>query len=279
VILAVTGVVYNLTSQKTLTGTDVKNMTYMMGEETFTLVNGVAEKTFPPGSASKNTLRIFGEPVYGDLNGDENATDAAILLQNDTGGSGTFYYAVLVMNDNGVYFPTNSMFLGDRIAPQTVEIHDGRAVYNIVERRADEPFTTPPSMGKSVWVYYDAKTNEIGEWVKDFEGEVLNKNIFVTNPISNTEISSPLVVTGEAKGTWFFEASFPVVLTNWDGLIIGQGIAQAKGDWMTENFVPFTATLNFTKPSYGKNGFLILKKDNPSGLAQYDDSIEIPVKF
>jgi len=37
--------------------------------------------------------------------------------------------------------------------------------------------------------------------------------------------------------------------------------------------------LNFTKPSYGKNGFLILEKDNPSGLLQYDDSLEIPVNF
>ena len=84
---------------------------------------------------------------------------------------------------------------------------------------------------------------------------------------------------GEARGTWNFEASFPVVLTNWDGLIIAEGIAQAQSDWMTEDFVPFIATLNFEKPSYGKNGFLILKKDNPSGLSQNDESLEIPVNF
>jgi hypothetical protein len=48
---------------------------------------------------------------------------------------------------------------------------------------------------------------------------------------------------------------------------------------MTADFVPFTATLNFTKPSYGNNGFLILKKDNPSGLPEHDDALEIQVKF
>src|SRR5690606_37433420 len=53
-------------------------------------------------------------------------------------------------------------------------------------------------------------------------------------PIAGEVISSPLVVTGAAKGFWFFEASFPVILTNWDGLIIAEGVATAQGDWMTE---------------------------------------------
>lgn len=150
---------------------DYLNMTYVLGSESFTLKNGVAEKAYAPYSASKNILRTFGEPVYGDLNADGNATDAALWLQNDPGGSGTFYYAVLIMNNNGIYKPTGTMLLGDRIAPQTVEIHDGRAVYNFAERRASEPMTTPPSIGRSVWVHYDVKANEIGEWVKDFDGE------------------------------------------------------------------------------------------------------------
>lgn len=106
-----------------------------------------------------------------------------------------------------------------------------------------------------------------------------NDKIHVFSPQTDNQIISPLVIKGEARGNWYFEASFPVVLTNWDGVIIAQGIAQAEGDWMTTNFVPFTATLNFTKPSYGENGFLILKKDNPSGLPQNDDSLEIPVRF
>ena len=108
---------------------------------------------------------------------------------------------------------------------------------------------------------------------------VSNENILVANPKPNDQINSPLLIKGEARGTWFFEASFPVVLTDWDGKIIARGIAQAEGDWMTTGFVPFTATLDFTKPSYGKNGFLILKKDNPSGLPQNDASAEIPVRF
>jgi len=105
------------------------------------------------------------------------------------------------------------------------------------------------------------------------------EELIISYPQTNEKITSPMVITGEAKGSWFFEASFPVILTDWDGLIIAQGVAQAEGDWMTVNFVPFTATLNFIKPAYGTTGSLILKKDNPSGLPQNDDALEIPIKF
>jgi hypothetical protein len=105
--------------------------------------------------------------------------------------------------------------------------------------------------------------------------------IHVESPQPNQIIESPLLVTGEARGSWFFEASFPVVLVNWDGLIIAQGVATAQGEWTTNNFVPFTATLTFTadKNAYSNKGALILRKDNPSSLPEHDDSIEIPIMF
>lgn len=92
-------------------------------------------------------------------------------------------------------------------------------------------------------------------------------------------ITSPLTIRGEARGSWFFEASFPIVLTNWDGLIIAESYATAQDDWMTTDFVPFEATLEFDTPEYGERGFLILKKDNPSGLPEHDAAYEIPVTF
>jgi hypothetical protein len=104
-------------------------------------------------------------------------------------------------------------------------------------------------------------------------------NLRLFSPQPGDEITNPLLVIGEARGNWYFEASFPVILTDWDGLIIAEGIAQAQGDWMTTDFVPFSATLNFTKPGYGTTGSLILKKDNPSDLPEFDDAVEITIKF
>jgi hypothetical protein len=111
----------------------------------------------------------------------------------------------------------------------------------------------------------------------------LNDDIRVTSPIQYATITSPVTITGEALGGWFFEASFPITLVDWDGLIIGQGVAQAKGDWMTADFVPFEAKITFAKPPYAgeqsKRGAIILKNDNPSGQASTSRSIEIPIVF
>ena len=113
--------------------------------------------------------------------------------------------------------------------------------------------------------------------------------IRVDMPRPGQVIKSPLIITGEARGNWFFEASFPIFLVNWDGLIIAQGIATAKSDpstglgvnWMTTEYVPFEAKFDFTidKNTYSNRGALILRKDNPSGLPEHDNALEIPIIF
>jgi hypothetical protein len=103
--------------------------------------------------------------------------------------------------------------------------------------------------------------------------------IVVVSPLPSSTVSSPLMITGKAKGPWFFEASFPVELLDANGTTIARCAAQAEEDWMTENFVPFTASLVFRAPTAGSTGTLILRKDNPSGLPEYDDEVGIPVKF
>ena len=103
--------------------------------------------------------------------------------------------------------------------------------------------------------------------------------IHVSSPKPNEIIKSPLLVTGEARGTWFFEASFPVKILDANGKVLGQSHAQEHGDWMTENFVPFDVpNLAFEQPTT-KTGWLILEKDNPSGLPEKDDQLRIPVNF
>lgn len=105
------------------------------------------------------------------------------------------------------------------------------------------------------------------------------------SPSPNETIESPLTIRGEARGTWFFEATFPIVLVDWDGLIIAEGYAEATDDWMTEQFVPYEATFTFespvteNSPEFMHRGTLIFQKANPSGLPEHADAYEIPVQF
>ncbi|PLX28081.1 hypothetical protein C0583_02515 [Candidatus Parcubacteria bacterium] len=110
-------------------------------------------------------------------------------------------------------------------------------------------------------------------------GPIEISEVVLDLPRPNQVITSPLKIVGEAKGTWFFEATMPVVLTDWDGLIIAEGYVTAYGDWMTEEMVAFKGTLEFEKPDYKNNGSLIIQKSNPSGLAKNDDAYEIQVLF
>lgn len=100
----------------------------------------------------------------------------------------------------------------------------------------------------------------------------------VSSPVTDMVVSSPLVVTGEARGMWYFEANFPVTLLDADGKPVVSSYAQAQGEWMTEQFVPFRTELTFTAPA-SATGTLVLEKANPSGLPEHAGELRIPVRF
>ena len=102
--------------------------------------------------------------------------------------------------------------------------------------------------------------------------------IRVTTPLPNALVKSPLQIEGEARGVWYFEASFPVSLYDASGKLLARGPAQAEGEWMTQNFVPFALGLKFDLPTTA-TGTLVFEKDNPSGLPEHADEYRLTVRF
>ncbi len=92
-------------------------------------------------------------------------------------------------------------------------------------------------------------------------------------------IVSPFVIEGEARGYWYFEASFPVVIKDANGVVLAAAVVQAEEDWMTEDYVPFTLNLVFPTQPTGSTGTIVFQKDNPSGLPENDDEFVVPVVF
>ena len=101
--------------------------------------------------------------------------------------------------------------------------------------------------------------------------------IQVLSPSAGATIaSSTFVVSGKARGSWYFEASFPLEVVSATGTQLLQKSVQAGGDWMIADFVPFSATT--TLPSwYHGPATLILHNDNPSGLPENEKSVSIPI--
>lgn len=100
--------------------------------------------------------------------------------------------------------------------------------------------------------------------------------IRVNAPLPNDSVHSPFTVRGEARGTWFFEASFPIELIDSTGRTVTTTFVQTQDNWMTEDFVPFEAVVYFSVPT-STSGELVLKKANPSGLPENDDRLNIPI--
>lgn len=138
----------------------VLNATYMIEKQEVHLIDGRAEVQAAPGSAAKITTTVFGKPVFGDLDGDGH-DDAVLFLMHDPGGSGTFCYIAAAIAKNGIYQGTLAVLLGDRIAPESLEIRNGMVVVHYADRRPDEPMATSPSVGKTK--YFRIKSGQLVE--------------------------------------------------------------------------------------------------------------------
>lgn len=52
--------------------------------------------------------------------------------------------------------------------------------------------------------------------------------IEITAPLPNTTLTSPITLTGRARGPWYFEASFPIELRDANNVLIAQTVGQAQ---------------------------------------------------
>jgi hypothetical protein len=144
---------------------------YIIDGRPIHLVDGVADIEAAPGSATRIVTRYFGNEMRKDLDGD-GQEDIAFLVTQQTGGTGTFYYVVAALATEESYRGSHGILLGDRIAPQTTVSGNGRIVIvNYADRAPGEPFTSAPSIGKSVWLLLDPATMQFGEVAQDFAGE------------------------------------------------------------------------------------------------------------
>jgi hypothetical protein len=101
--------------------------------------------------------------------------------------------------------------------------------------------------------------------------------IVVELPYPGAVVAKEFVVVGEARGNWFFEASFPIEVLDMDGNTIAGSFATAEGEWMTTDFVSFKSELIDLPSAYTGPATLVLRKDNPSGLPENDASVSFPI--
>ena len=128
-----------------------------------------------PGSASKIVTRYFGNELRTDLDGDGDE-DVAFVITQETGGSGTFYYAVAALTTDDGCLGSDGYLLGDRIALQSTDLspnsrHKNVVVFNYGDRAAGESVSAQPTVGNSVYLKLVPETMRWAIVEPDFEGE------------------------------------------------------------------------------------------------------------
>lgn len=184
------------------------------------------------------TTRIFKLGAKGDLNGDGRNRAPLLLVQNP-GGSGSLFYVAAALSTGDGYRGTNAILIGDRIAPQALEVHQRTIIVNYADRYPWEGFTVRPSVSRSR--YFAVENGQLRE--KPFRvlsPEAARKLVISTwgdcEPASCRELVVN-VLDGKG-GVWYLEAIY-------DGMIDDSVRAERKiaeglpkdGDWKLGNIM------------------------------------------
>jgi hypothetical protein len=127
-----------------LTAESLKNAEYLgIYDGPVDLTDGMYEgEPFVEGGASR-PLVVFIEPyAFGDLDGD-GVDDAAVLLVENSGGSGSFVYLAAVLNSNGSPVNMATTLLGDRAQVEELTIEEGRIKVKMLTHGPEDPMCCP----------------------------------------------------------------------------------------------------------------------------------------
>lgn len=125
---------------------DPSNATFTFDGDEVRLSGGTSSVEDEAGFVTQT--ETLDQKASGDLNND-GKEDTVVLLAQSAGASGTFIYAAAYVSGPVSYKGTNAVFLGDRIAPQSVSISGGIATVKYLDRKPDEPFSADPTVSTS----------------------------------------------------------------------------------------------------------------------------------
>ena len=132
---------------------DPSNGTFMIDNESITLSAGRNETQITPTSALVEETVLLDKFAYGDVNADDKE-DTALLLARYGGGSGTFIYVAVFVSGPVTYRGSDALFIGDRVAPQSISINNGIVTVDYLDRGPDEAFAAEPTIPTSKQFIY-----------------------------------------------------------------------------------------------------------------------------
>jgi hypothetical protein len=156
---------------------------------TVTLVNG----TFSDGSgATYYSVQMLNTYAFGDLNGD-GKNDAAIILAENQGGSGSFESVIGILDQGGTPHQVSQAQLGDRVFVNSVDISSGVIHLDMVVHGPTDPMCCPSLPQKqNFWLI----SNRL--WLMRLTSSIGGTEhvININSPAIWSTVANPFTVTG-----------------------------------------------------------------------------------
>jgi hypothetical protein len=246
------------------------------GGTTVTLVDGKGTfATTPDATTPQGSVTRMGKSaaIY-----KGEAADVYAVYAINGGGTGTFLTLYRFEYGNGVLTEVEHIALGDRIMVDDVTVNQtAPTAYDVLvsvrDRKVGEAMATPPTQP---FVLHFTPSSE-GLVLKEvLVGTLPTPEAVLTAPLPGLTVGHIFTVTGAARGGWFFEGSLPVQVRDMNNNVVASAPAQAQGDWMTSELVPFSVTITVPTTTTGAVA-LVVKNDNPSGMPENEKSFEVPL--
>lgn len=122
---------------------DPSNAGYYIDGIVYTLSNGILDQQIED-STIFNKFKLLEFKASGDINQD-SVDDSAVVLINDAGGSGVFYY-LGILTSGPTPIIENTSFLGDRIEIKEINFVDGNFEVVYLDRDVETSFDQPPTI-------------------------------------------------------------------------------------------------------------------------------------
>jgi hypothetical protein len=137
----------------------LKNTEYQgIYPEPVKLTDGKYEgEPFVEGGASRPMVTFVEPMALGDLDGD-GVDDAAVLLVENSGGSGSFVYLAAILNRGGKPENIATQLLGDRVQVQSLTIESGKIVVEALTHSPDDAMCCPTQESTQT---YELQGNEL----------------------------------------------------------------------------------------------------------------------
>jgi len=142
------------------------------GSSTIQLTDGEFREPAAEDSAAEIVTQLTEHVTVGELINGEQAV--AVILVTQTGGTGTFYDLVVMVEQDGQLLAQASTYLGDRIVVNSLSIEHDQIVIDMIVQGPEDPFCCPT---QQVLQSYELQGEELVQTSSEIIGTV--------NPQSN----------------------------------------------------------------------------------------------